>query len=342
MGKVKIAVIGLNFGNKHARSILNLRKEADLCAVCDLDDRYSSEFEKDGVPFFADFRKMIADTSPDGVIVAVPPTVHEEIGVYCLERGITCLVEKPIAVSAEAADRLIDAASRHGARLVVGHHHRFDPGVQKVKERIESGELGKLVGFHLFGTYPKVDEYFADPWRRKRSSGGGPIISNAAHDIDRLRYVCGDIKSVFAKTSSAYRGYEVEDTAGIVMECEDGIVGTFYISDASHTVEEATDYYFCSKATITVNSSSFQATEFRHLVTETAWSFNGRKIGDRTFSTRQTRLPRQDNHLEEIRHFCRVVEGKEEPRSSGEDAKKSLVALLAIIESAHKRAPVEI
>jgi len=340
VNRPRLAVIGLNFGRKHVESILSLEAAAELIAVCDIDESHRAHAIDLGVSFYADFQSMVQEKRPDGVVIAVPPSIHEKVGLYCLDRGIHCLIEKPIASSPAAADRLIEKAQAHGAKLLIGHHHRFDPGVEAVRERIRSAEIGALIGFHVFGTYPKIPEYFKEPWRTKRESGGGPLVSNGVHDVDRVRFVCGEIKTVTALMSSAYRGYEVEDTAGVVIECESGVVGTLFISDCSHPTDEVTDYYFCAGGTMTLNCSSFRAAELRHVVSEAALASATKS--ERLFTTRQRQIPHQDNHLREMQHFCRVIDGAEEPRSTGEDAKRSLIALLSIVESAEKRQTISI
>ncbi len=101
-----------------------------------------------------------------------------------------------------------------------------------VRDAIRSGELGRLVGVNVFWCMYKPSEYFvAGPWRAKK--GGGPILINTIHEIDNLRYVCGEISRVFAEVSNATRGFEVEDTAVVAVRYRNGAVGSITAATSS-------------------------------------------------------------------------------------------------------------
>ena len=93
---------------------------------------------------------------------------------------------------------------------MVGYYRRFNPLVQRARQVVQSGEIGSLVAVNLLWTLQKPENYYDVVWRTE--SGGGPILINLIHDIDILRYVCGEIQQVYALTSSVTRDFDVEDT----------------------------------------------------------------------------------------------------------------------------------
>jgi hypothetical protein len=156
-------------------------------------------------------------------------------GRTCLRRGLVCPCwsEKPIA-EPETADRLRDtttAAQRAGVALLVGHHRRYNPVITLAREIVRGGRIGRLTAVSAQWLLQKPSAYFDVAWRVDRK-GGGPVLINLIHDIDDLRFICGEIASVQAMTANAARGNAVEDTAVIALRFADGALGTVTLSDA--------------------------------------------------------------------------------------------------------------
>lgn len=336
MNRLKLAVIGLGFGKRHANHIHNVSFEADLAAVSDINPEHSAYAAKLGVPFYTDYVEMLRNEKPDAAVVAVPAHYHAAVGRACMELGVHVLMEKPIANTLEDADILIEAAKRHGVHLEVGHMFRFDKGMEMAKQKVADMEIGQPIGFHIFSTYLKSPGYFKSEWRRKRETGGGPLLTNGIHDIDRLRYVCGDIDTVSALMSNEVRQFEVEDTMSISIRCKNGAVGTIFLSDCSHRPEPFSDYYFGTKASIMFNCSPFYLEDPNHLFQQVSWDY------DRNQRVERLVMAKEDNHLKELRHFCQVIQGQANPRTTGEDGRKTLQALLAIQEAMLTRRVVKI
>lgn len=327
MNRLKLAVIGLGFGKRHANLIHSESFEADLAAVSDINPDFSAFAAKLGVPFYTDYAEMIRREKPDAVVVAVPAHYHAAVGAACMEHGVHVLMEKPIANTLADADSLIESAKRNGVHLEIGHMYRFDKGVELAKQKLANKEIGQLAGFHIFSTYLKSPSYFNQEWRTKRDIGGGPLLTNCIHDLDRLRYVSGELETVSALMSNAVRQFEVEDTIAVSIKCTNGAVGTIFLSDCSHRAEPFTDYYFGTKASMMFNSSSFYVDDPRHLFQQVSWDYGKNQ------RIEQTVLEKENNHLKLLLHFCRVIQGKADPRTTGKDGRKTLQALLAIQEA---------
>lgn len=184
-----------------------------------------------GVPWFSDHRALLDTTQPDGAIIATPNALHIPIALECIAEGKSVLIEKPIADTEEDGLRLANAARAADVPVLVGHHRRHNPIVRAARAIVQNGQLGRLVSASVLSTILKPESYYAQAWRR--TLGAGPVLINLIHEIDLLRFVCGDVESLQALTSNAVRGFEVEDTAAVLLRLQNGAVATITLSDTA-------------------------------------------------------------------------------------------------------------
>jgi predicted dehydrogenase len=193
----------------------------------------------------------------------------------------------------------------------------------------------------------KPSPYFGGPLSWRREKGGGPILINLIHDIDNMRYICGEINEVYAMTSRQVRSFPVEDTASITLRFENGALGTIFLSDCAPSLSayEATTgetpYIY---GTDTENCYHFFGTEaslafprmkklFYSDPAKSGWNY--------PLSEEKITVTRgEDPYTREFRHFCQVILGKETPRTSGEEGKRTLEATLAAGKSAETGRPI--
>jgi hypothetical protein len=183
------------------------------------------------IAWHPDHHSLLDSARPDGAIVATPNALHVSVALEFVSAGIPVLVEKPIADRVEQARRLSDAAEKAGVRLLVGHHRRHNPIIRCARELVRSGSLGRVVVASSLAMFLKPDAYFEVAWRR--APGGGPVLIDLIHEIDLLRFVCGEIRSLQAIASNAARGFAVEDTAATILRFEDGAIATIMLSDTA-------------------------------------------------------------------------------------------------------------
>lgn len=229
---VQIAVIGAGaIGRRHA-ALLATAEDARLAALIDLDPGAATPAAALGVPWHPDLAAALAaGPRPDGVIVATPNPAHLQNGLDCIAAGLPVLVEKPLCDTVAAAETLVAAAESAGVALLTGHHRRHNPVMQKAREIIASGAIGRVVVGHAMVWLCKPDTYFDTAWRRE--PGAGPVIVNLIHDIDNLRFLLGEVAAVTARESNAVRGLAVEDTAAVLLEFASGALVTASACDAT-------------------------------------------------------------------------------------------------------------
>ena len=333
---LRIGLIGAGMiGRKHA-AYLKTSPDCDLVAIADPFPGAQAIAAEHGAVCCADFEEMMASHELDGVIIAAPNDLHETVGVAAAAHGLPMIVEKPIAASNEAAGRLTAAAERAGVPLLVGHHRRYNPWAQRARALIREGALGRLVGVNAIWCVRKPEAYFDAAW--KKAPGGGPVLINLIHEIDMLRFLCGEITEIMAMRSNAVRGFDVEDSAGIVLRFEGGALGTVLMSDTAPspwTWEQASGEnhpIFPENDENPIRLFGTEATmEFPRL---RIWRHDGAVDWNSPLSVEPVSLPKLDVYTEQLAHFARVIRGEEAPIITGDDASRSLAATLAVIEAA--------
>ena len=226
---VRLAVIGAGaIGRKHIEHVAG-EACAELTAIVDPSDAGRAVAMAWETAWYPTLAAMIAHDRPEGVIIATPNQVHVANGLEAVGARLPALVEKPLADDAAAAAELVEAGEAAGVPLMTGHHRRHNPLIQQARRTIESGRLGQVVAVHGQCWFHKPDSYFDIPWRREK--GAGPLLTNLVHDIDLMRYLCGDVAEVQAMQSNALRGNEVEETAVALLRFTGGALGTVSVSD---------------------------------------------------------------------------------------------------------------
>ena len=141
------------------------------------------------------------------------------------------LIEKPLANTAADARMIVEASERAHVPVLVGHHRRHNPMIQNAHEIIAEGRLGEVRAVHAQCWLYKPDHYFEQaPWRKRL--GAGPVSVNLVHDVDLLRYLCGEVTSVYAQALPSTRGFDNEELAAAVLRFANGAVGTISVADS--------------------------------------------------------------------------------------------------------------
>lgn len=228
---VRISVVGAGLiGQAHIKRIAE-EPEAELAAIVDQSPQASGLAGSADAGWFADIDSMLRSVRPDGVVIATPNRLHVAGGLACVRAGLPMLIEKPISDDVPSAMELILAAEKADVPILVGHHRRHSPLIQRAKAIIASGRLGRITAVNGLCWFLKNPSYFDVAWRRE--PGGGVVLINLIHVIDDLRNLCGEIVGVQAIASNAVRGFAVEDTAAILLRFRDGALGTLSISDTA-------------------------------------------------------------------------------------------------------------
>lgn len=332
----RLAVAGAGLvGQRHIASI-DRCGDVELAALVDPRPAVEAQALKLGVPWFESLSGMFRSERPDGVILATPNPVHVESGLECISAGCPVLVEKPIATSVDEAAILVEAARAAGVPIQVGHHRRHYPLMREARAAIDAGKLGRLRTVHATCWLYKPDEYFDEaPWRK--AAGAGPVIVNLVHDIDSIRYLCGDVVSVQAQEQPSVRGYENEDVAAAVLRFGNGAIGTISVSDSivspwswELTARENPVYPPVAQSCYMLGGSHGSLS----LPDLTLWTYSDERSWWRPIGATTLTCGSFDPFVEQLTRFAAVLAGREEPLVSGLDGLKTLQVIEAIQTSA--------
>jgi predicted dehydrogenase len=218
----------------HADAIAAL-PSARLVAVTDVDASAAAAFATGrGTAAERDLDTLLARGDVDVVCICVPSGQHAELGMRAVKAGKHLVVEKPVDVTLEAADRLIRAARDAGVAMTVMSQHRFDPGLIEARRLIDEGALGRLVlGEASTKWYRSQAYYDSAAWRGTWAMDGGSLLNQGIHYVDLLRWCMGPVAEVTAVCTTQAHQIEAEDTSLAIVRFTSGAVGTIVSSTAA-------------------------------------------------------------------------------------------------------------
>lgn len=348
MSMLRLVVVGPGLiGKQHIRLIC-AREDCQLLAIVAPDHEPNHAVARErGVPLFHDLEHCISRGGIDGIIISSPNQFHADQTTQCIKAGIPVLVEKPVTATVAEGEALVAAAAKYGARVLVGHHRAHSPLLARAREIIREGRLGRLVSVMGSAQFYKPARYFeAGPWRTR--VGGGPILINLIHEIGNLRSMCGEITAVHAFSSSAIRGYEVEDTVAINLRFANGVLGTFMLSDTAacarsweQTSRENPVYpsYSDEDCYVIAGTQGYLSVptfrlKYHPVGTEASWWD--------PFTEATLEVARREPLACQLEHFVQVIRGEVEPLVSAADGLRNLQVTEAIARSAIEQRIVDI
>jgi predicted dehydrogenase len=331
--RIGVAGAGL-IGRRHV-ALIEASPECRVAGIADPSDAARAFADAHGIPWYPGHRDLLGREKPDGMIVATPNALHLAVALDCIAQGVPALIEKPVTDTLVAAQQLQRAVQRSGVAVLVGHHRRHNPIIKTIREQIAGGRIGQLTAVVGLWLLKKPDDYFDVIWRRQ--PGGGPILINLVHDIDNLRFICGEIVEVQALTSNQARGFAVEDTAALLLKFASGAIGTVTVSDATpapwswelasgensaYPRQDQPCYLFAgTKGSLSVPTMQL-------------WSYPGESGWYAPLAGTDIAAAALDPLVEQLRHFLAVIDRREAPLISVQDAMGTLAVVEAVGEAA--------
>lgn len=332
----RIAVVGFGLiGKRHART-LQQTPGVELAGIVEPAGANRADALAMNVPVFDVIDELIERCDPDGIILATPTPLHVEQGLQCISHGCPVLIEKPIAVTAQEAKRLTDAALSAGVPLLIGHHRRHNGMVRAAKSAISEGAIGEVRSVQATCWFHKPDYYFdAAPWRKLK--GAGPISVNLVHDVDLLRHFCGEVSKVQAVAAPSRRGFENEDLATAILTFESGAIASISVSDSivspwswELTAHENPAYPATNQSCYLIGGSegALSLPDLR------VWQHQKEPDWWTPISATSLLASSEDPLSVQVSHFADVIRGVASPLVSGLEGLKSLEVVEAITHAA--------
>jgi UDP-N-acetylglucosamine 3-dehydrogenase len=309
---VRVGVIGAGImGENHIRTYSQM-SGVELVGIADVNEtRVASLAQQYRTKGFTDYRELLKQDL-DAVSVVVPTTLHLPVAMDVINSGTDLLVEKPIADSVENGEAIVRAAEKKKVKFMVGHIERFNPAVIKMKELIDSGELGKIVSVNT----RRVGPY------NPRIRDVGVILDIGVHDIDIISYLLGsEVSEVYAIAGADI--HSQEDHASIMLrfgENRAGIVETNWL-----TPHKSRQFTVIGTGGVGYGDYMNQ-TVFIH---DKEW-------------VKEAKVDKMEPLRNELEHFVKYCQNGYSLIPTGEDGINALKVALASIESYKTKAVVKV
>ncbi|HWE60716.1 MAG TPA: Gfo/Idh/MocA family oxidoreductase [Chloroflexota bacterium] len=337
-------------GEVHANALAELaqRGQAHLAGVVDSDPARAERFGQQwDVPWTTALEEALRWPEVRIAHICTPSGLHAATGIQAARAGKHLLVEKPIDVTLEAADRLIGACRAAGVSIGVVSQHRFDPGFRELRVAIREGRLGTLLlGEARVKWYRSQAYYQSAAWRGTRAlDGGGALINQSIHYVDLLLALCGPVERVSAYTATAAHDIEVEDVAAAVLRFRNGATGTILGSTAIFPGLSERLEISGTNGTAIVEDG-----ELVYLATQDivgAAGTHGRPWQDSARATRAAHAPHAPpyggRHTDQIADFVDALRHGRPPEVTAADGRAALALVLAVYRAAatHREVPID-
>lgn len=227
--KFGFGIVGCGVISKWHAKAISLIDEAELIGCADARYESAQKFaEENSCKAFESYEQLLACQDIDIVCICTPSGLHAEMAVKAANAKKHFLVEKPMAITTEQLDSVVEACERNNIKGSVISQLRFSDSILRAKKAVENGELGDILIGDVHMKYYRSPEYYASAtWRGTWAlDGGGALMNQGIHGIDALQFIVGPVKNVYGICKTLARDIEVEDTANVLIEYKSGAIGT--------------------------------------------------------------------------------------------------------------------
>lgn len=331
--RVHLGIIGLGNWSRQIFQAIGELPEAKIAGCYsrypDTKEAFASEFD---CAAYEQYEQMVEDTQIDGIVVMSSNATHEKDVTLAASRGKHIFVTKPIATTIVAGKRMIAVCEQNEVILAVGHQTRREPALRKLKEIVDSGELGTVRLVEGNYSTPNGLKIKEGEWRCfENECPGGALIQIGIHVIDTLQYLFGPFRRIFSWQDNGGLKVEIPGITATLLEFESGLrgyLGSSYVSSFSHWIKvygTQKNAFYSELGGLTLTEDSWEEGEVRKDIAPAA------KV--------TAPIPAI---VEEIGEFVRCIRTGENPEVGGEAALHNLAVVLAAVESNRLGRPVEI
>lgn len=343
---MKYALIGCGrIAVNHMKAAIN--NELEIVAVCDVLEEKMEELlakyglEKDeSIKRYTDYKKMVEKLQPELASIATESGLHAEIALYCIEKGVNLIIEKPMAMSIEDANKIIDLAEKKNVKVSACHQNRFNVAIQKLRKAVESGRFGKLSHGSIHVRWNRNAGYYEQaPWRGTWEQDGGALMNQCIHGIDLLRWMMGDeIEEIYGATRQQFHDYlEAEDVGMAVIKFKNGAIGT--IEGTTNVFPknlEETLYIFGENGTVKIGGTSTNNIDVWDFAVETEEDQENKGLEEETSNVYG------NGHTSLFADVMDAIENDRKPYVDAVAGRNALEVVLSIYKSQKTAAPVKL
>lgn len=223
---VRFAIVGLGMGFSRAKTCLQTAG-ARLVAVCDVDEQRGRRAEQElSVPWLRDYEQLLRRDDVEVVFLLTPSGMHSQMGLAAAQAGKHVVCTKPLDVTLEACDSLIEACQRAGVSLAVDFQERYRPKTRQMRAAIDQGLLGELILLEARLKWFRGDAYYQGWHGTWKYDGGGSLMNQTVHLVDLVQWFGGPVRRVFGQMAVRNHAIETEDVAVGLVEFASGAFGS--------------------------------------------------------------------------------------------------------------------
>jgi predicted dehydrogenase len=330
---VRVGILGSgNISDTHARAAADIPGVQVVAVYGRNREKAGLLANRAGAVSYNDLDRFLAHRPMDLVAIGSPSGLHAEHGVAVAQRGLHVLVEKPIDITVERADALIDAADRAGVKLAVFFQDRLKPAVVRMKNLIETGRLGTPVLASGYVKWYRPPEYYGGSrWRGTWAlDGGGALMNQGIHTVDVLLNLFGPVARVSARAATRLHQIEVEDTAVATLE---------FASSALGIIEVATSIYpgYARRVEVTGSEGTLVLDQDRLVSADLRSPIDAAELDAPAGAGESATSPVVSDvtpHRRIFEDFIRAIETNGTPACDGREGRKSVAVVQAVYESA--------
>jgi UDP-N-acetyl-2-amino-2-deoxyglucuronate dehydrogenase len=339
--KLGFGIIGMgNISTFHAKCI----QQIDVCkliAVCSRSEGKAKKAAQEyDVPYYTNYIDLIGRDDIDVISICTPSGMHLEPALVAAQTGKHILVEKPIEITLQRADQIINACQEANVKLAVIFQNRFSKTVKRLREAVQQGQLGKLILGDAYIKWHRTQEYYdTGGWRGTlKGDGGGALINQSIHTIDLLQWIMGPVKTVYGQVATSIHQIEGEDL---------GLALLTFDNDAMGIIEGSTSIYpgfperleiYGEKGSVILEGGSIKTWEIQGVKPKPKKLLADKKSG-RASDPIAISI---EGHLAQYRDFIDAIENDREPLVNGIEGRKSLEIVLAIYRSSNEGKSVQL
>jgi UDP-N-acetyl-2-amino-2-deoxyglucuronate dehydrogenase len=342
MSKVRFALVGCgSIAKKHAHALHHYIDEAEIGAFVDCDLSRAQQFgAKFGAPSFSSIGDLMQAEGDriDAFCVLTPSGSHAPLTIELAEFGRPIVVEKPMALRLDDADRMIEACDAHGVKLFVVHQNRYNLPIVKAREALSKGRFGRLVMGTVRLRWMRDQAYYdSEAWRGTWAHDGGVFMNQAAHHIDMLTWFMGNVESMRSMSATRLVDIESEDTGVAIMRFNSGALGVLEATTATRPKDlEGSISILGEKGSVVIGG--FFMNELQ------TWNFADARPEDATMLEVCGKNPPDFayNHGEYLRDVIASIQTKRAALVDGLEGRRSLELITALYESVETDADVQL
>jgi UDP-N-acetyl-2-amino-2-deoxyglucuronate dehydrogenase len=337
---LRIGLIGGgNISDTHARAAWAI-PGLEIVAVCGANPAKVRQLAATygGRPY-NDFQSFFAHRPMDLVAIGSPSGLHAEQGIAAARQGLHVLTEKPLEITTQRADALIEETARAGVQLGVFFQDRFKEDILRLKRAVDTGMLGRLLLADARIKWYRPPEYYSGSrWRGTWAlDGGGALMNQGSHTVDLLLWLMGDVRRVQAQVSTVLHAIETEDTAVAVLEFVSGACATLAASTAAYPGYPRRLELTGTAGTVILEHDRILRADLREPVVGLLPSGEG----DENQSASSPVVSDFSGHQRALEDFILAINSGSKPRCDGQEGRRSVALIQAIYESSRTGRPID-